>query len=1193
MSSSIAAAAASATQNFMEASNRPSSRLDSSGSAGSRSRRNRPASFSATSATSYSKYKDIAQMDTSMNMPADTPTQVGFATPQLIPKNMSDNDADIGSDDLFNPMDPLFINPQLIDPTFDSDFFLSNSFQNAPDGQQGHHDTKISNSQENLSPAPNSLLELDNTDLSWIYPTGENKAGNNPSMDPLSTTNEFNNFSFNGDRNNPNGNATRSGGQENYNGRNKILSQMARGSLANTNSSNGASASRNDQNNANAQSNNNVFGMSPTSQHANPDWSFNGSGRSNSVDSFGNQSINGNNQRSRASGPPSLFANSNPNSSRSNGYGFNGGNAMNDHGPGIMDRNSQDSTHNSPHRITPQLRMHITNTLSTPTPFTSIQSQNLPSTKELQLYVDAYVSNFGKHLPFLHQTLEFNEENIALALGMAAIGALYLFERAQSAAIFEISRCCVHVYLESRRERKTESEQDHETTPLWLVQALLLGVIYGLFNEELLANEIAVAQADAVISLAKSAGLHLPPRNFIPVPDASRSSVNEKWHYFILVQERIRTMHVVHTISCLLATGYNVTTKLKNSDIRCGSPCDENLWQATSAGNWWTVLQQKEKDGSLNNAVEGPDFIDCLNRLLAGNTLVGEVPHFTLLTLIYAIHFDIHERRVEHDRFLLQNPSITNGKQGTSLFEKKSSNESEANTLTITEIHWLEQEKQRTEAILRAWETTWSLSPHASLIPKTADGSLISDSIPMSSLAHVRLYLDLRKAKECFWKRDFAAMGHELDILATPVLSEVKNSGGRKKFDALLEAASYAADTISLWEKHAARWSLQMTALETFIHNTMALFDCGLIVSEFFHRLEKRDTNNWQEEERLLVKRLTKIFFRVFDVLFLRPENDVLHNQQQRTNGMGMDETNGNASMVMMMMMNDVNMNGNMPMLNNSMMGMGGAGPNVMMMMMQQQIPMSIIALTAVSRILSTIFIWPFALVMSQALRARIMQIRSESPSNNGVSIDNPMNGMNQANVAGMNGMGFGGMSPMHTGQMNQANIGGNMRGMSPMGNVNNMPLNAANVANLMNQLGMSNVNNMNVNQIATLLNQMKQMGMLGNGDGSNSMGVNPIAFMQQQLNLMNQNNGSSNNPNASDSNLPTPNFNSNNTAGNNHGPTNDQTNINGSNMLHPSPHPSAISPLSQMSPPSTMTPTPNSDGAQHRNSISSPMNNR
>lgn len=65
--------------------------------------------------------------------------------------------------------------------------------------------------------------------------------------------------------------------------------------------------------------------------------------------------------------------------------------------------------------------------------------------------------------------------------------------------------------------------------------------------------------------------------------------------------------------------------------------------------------------------------------------------------------------------------------------------------------------------------------------------------------------------------------------------------------------------------------------------------------------------------------------------------------------------------------------------LNNPAMPNGSHSPNVMMVMMQQQIPMSIIALTAVSRILSTIYIWPFSLIMSQALRARIMQIRSEA----------------------------------------------------------------------------------------------------------------------------------------------------------------------------------------------------------------------
>lgn len=72
---------------------------------------------------------------------------------------------------------------------------------------------------------------------------------------------------------------------------------------------------------------------------------------------------------------------------------------------------------------------------------------------------------------------------------------------------------------------------------------------------------------------------------------------------------------------------------------------------------------------------------------IEGNTFVGEVPHFTLLTLIYGIHLDIHERRLEHDKFMIHNLSN---------YSKKSdgiNNEAQ--------IHWLETEKQRTEAVLR------------------------------------------------------------------------------------------------------------------------------------------------------------------------------------------------------------------------------------------------------------------------------------------------------------------------------------------------------------------------------------------------------------------------------------------------------------------------------------------------------------
>ena len=65
-------------------------------------------------------------------------------------------------------------------------------------------------------------------------------------------------------------------------------------------------------------------------------------------------------------------------------------------------------------------------------------------------------------------------------------------------------------------EDKEKKRKNSSPTPLWLVQALVLGVIYGLFSSEPLANDIAVAQANAVVSLAKSAGLHLPPCDIHP-----------------------------------------------------------------------------------------------------------------------------------------------------------------------------------------------------------------------------------------------------------------------------------------------------------------------------------------------------------------------------------------------------------------------------------------------------------------------------------------------------------------------------------------------------------------------------------------------------------------------------------------------------------------------------------------------------
>lgn len=548
--------------------------------------------------------------------------------------------------------------------------------------------------------------------------------------------------------------------------------------------------------------------------------------------------------------------------------------------------------------ITPQIRLEILNVLSTPTPYQT--AFKLPNTADLQRYVVAFQDHFAKHLPFLHSTLEFTNDNIPLALCMAAIGARYLFEFDVAQSIFEVSRCCVHAYLERRRGKGSTGapgQQGNTDTPIWLIQALTLGVVYGLFSDDALVNDIAVAQASAVVSLARAAGLHLPAHNFFSLPGPD-SSVSEKWHYFINVQTRIRTLHAIHALSCLVATGYNVCTSLKNSDIVCGSPCDESLWSSQCANEWWDIVKRKELDGSLKTTVGGPSYGQCLTSLIQGHTLVDKIPQFTLLSLMYGALLEISERRKVFNR------------------NWHGSNEEKQRA-------WLNLQKKPIESFLRTWETTWSMSPLASLSPNSQYGPLMSDAIPLSSLAHVRTYVDLQPVKDAFAKKNFQLMGDELTQL---------DDGMSVDFHGLLEAASYSADSISLWEKHSVRWTMETLVSQTFIHALMAIFDCGLVVSEFFRRLELKPKTMWTDAEAQLWIRMSKILFRVCE---------------------SVKDKDGSIDLALLAI-------DNLP------------SPDIG----NPKQRLSLLTLHVVSKMLTSVYVWPYMKTMAEALRFRARQIR-------------------------------------------------------------------------------------------------------------------------------------------------------------------------------------------------------------------------
>ena len=437
----------------------------------------------------------------------------------------------------------------------------------------------------------------------------------------------------------------------------------------------------------------------------------------------------------------------------------------------------------------------------------SSTSVPLPSTYDLQRYVAAYIQYFHPHLPFLHiPSLSFDSPAFtsslrassghitsgqstivggggSLILAMAAIGALYEYDFSASKELFEMAKKMIHLYLDERRKADISvahsgnhgaNESYAQNTPLWLVQAMLLNVIYGHNCGDKTAAGIASTHCAALVSLARAADLTTPVPGFRSRHETSPHVKQEdgpmngeewngagsysivdahnEWYCWKLGEERKRTLYAVFILSSLLVSAYNHAPALMNSEIGLDLPCDEALWAAESAETWHLLG---------GNAMPDPrslSFASALSSLLTANQrpqqgLYGvrqacdpsdlkfeDLPRsdiqpstFGCLILINALHNYIWETRQRH------------------MGRKWTSEETKG-------LH------DHIKPALKAWQAAWSCSPEHSIERPNPFGasSLSADCIPLLDLAYVRLYVNLGRSKEAFFRRDFDSMADEL-----------------------------------------------------------------------------------------------------------------------------------------------------------------------------------------------------------------------------------------------------------------------------------------------------------------------------------------------------------------------------------------------------------------------------------------------
>ncbi|KAI1432725.1 fungal-specific transcription factor domain-containing protein [Xylaria sp. CBS 124048] len=548
--------------------------------------------------------------------------------------------------------------------------------------------------------------------------------------------------------------------------------------------------------------------------------------------------------------------------------------------------------------------------------------KNLPSTQDLQRYVGSYLKYCHPHLPFLHiPTLSFDVPPTingrggtvggsgCLILSMAAIGALYELERPQSRELFEMAKKMIQLYLEERRkadmrkadfrrtpasDQGTQGSDSFAHTPLWLVQAMLLNVVYGHNCADKTANDIASTHSAALVSLAQAASLlrhlHLDSAELreLQVSDAegnwnggakAETEEQAEWLRWKTMEERKRTLYVIFILSSLLVTAYNHAPALTNSEILLDLPCDEEFFAAESAAafqlkggaraanhNRMTfhealgeLLRTNEKQQKLAFSNNHQSFTPSVN---AHDVSKSELNPSTLgcLVLINALHNYIWETRQRHHNKVWTNEET-------------------------------EKMHRHIEPALKAWQSAWASNPHHSMERPNpfGMGPLSADAIPLLDLAYVRLFVNMARTKEKFWQRDWEGLAEELSH-GTEIIQHAEHSPGSNaesiadasdasaassifidspptqtsppdfsapKFSTALsnpvnssrsisrrekhlrKAAFYAADSLAMSDKLGVPFT-EFTNRELPVQSAMCSFDCAQVLAEWISTLQDR-----------------------------------------------------------------------------------------------------------------------------------------------------------------------------------------------------------------------------------------------------------------------------------------------------------------------------------------------------------------
>jgi hypothetical protein len=405
-----------------------------------------------------------------------------------------------------------------------------------------------------------------------------------------------------------------------------------------------------------------------------------------------------------------------------------------------------------------------------------IPGYSLPSRSNLIRYLEKYLVCGQEYLPFIHvATFSVDTADVELLLAMAALGALYLFERSRTYECYFMAR---EIILERTRREDLQLASDFlsrlyntiavERKGLSKIQTLTLLISLSPWADKQIARD-AASLISQLATLVRESG--------ISEPDEMPQDV--EWLTWVDFETKRRTLFGAYVAINLLTIAFNTPPLILNHEVKLFLPGYAKQWKASNSIEWQRSASQTECS-----------FQEGLHSLVIGTRITGDiaVSSFSNYLLIHGILQQIYIDR--HGIMGKIQPDAT----------------------------------KSFEASLRNWQSSFERGDEPSLdplIPKDAVGLM---GAALLRLAYTRLNSDFLSSR-FFLSRDLNV------TIGTPLT--LNRSQGLDK--AVLHAAHGLSIPVRLGTPFMARTKTPIWSIE----HSLCSLECALLLKHWLEMMSQ------------------------------------------------------------------------------------------------------------------------------------------------------------------------------------------------------------------------------------------------------------------------------------------------------------------------------------------------------------------